>query len=41
MWLNVASANGANLAGDVRDQIIRATELARACMAKDHQDCEA
>ena len=49
MWLNVASANGAELAGDLRDriqssmtreQIIRATELAQACMANDFQDCE-
>ena len=49
MWLNVASANGAELAGDLRDrielsmtreEIIRGTELARACMAKDFQDCE-
>ena len=49
MWFNIAGANGTeaaregrdNLERDMtRDEITRATELARACMASDYQDCE-
>ena len=49
MWFNIAGANGNeaarkrrdNLERDMtRDEITRATELARACMASDYQDCE-
>ena len=50
MWLNVASANDTGfVAGHARDlieanmtrtEILRATELARAWMASDYQDCE-
>ena len=49
MWFNIAGANGSetaresrdNLERDMtRDEITRATELARACMASDYQDCE-
>ena len=49
MWLNIASANGYeaaregrdNLERDMtRDEIRRATELARECMDSDYQDCE-
>ena len=49
MWFNVAGANGNEYARELRDilesdmtraEISRATELARACMASDYQDCE-
>ena len=49
MGFNIAGANGNeaaregrdNLERDMtRDEITRATELARACMASDYQDCE-
>ena len=49
MWFNIAGANGNeaaregrdNLERDMtRDEITRATELARTCMASDYQDCE-
>ena len=48
MWLNIASANGHEEAGNRRDslelgmssdQIARATRLARTCMASNYQDC--
>ena len=48
MWFNIAGANGNEQAREYRDQveqdmsraeISRATELARACMASDYQDC--
>ena len=48
MWLNIASANGLEKAGQARDdvesgltrtQIVRATELARTCMASNYQTC--
>ena len=49
MWCNIAGANGNEAAREgrddlerdmTRDEITRATELARACMASDYQDCE-
>ena len=49
MWFNIAGANGDEAARELRDnleddmtraEISRATELARACMASDYQDCE-
>ena len=49
MWSNIASANGFEPAREFRDtlelgmtpaEINRATELARACMASDYQNCE-
>ena len=49
MWLNIAGANGHARARKLRDslerdmtraEISRATELARACMTSDYQDCE-
>ena len=49
MWYNIAGANGNEAARKLRDnleddmtraEISRATELARACMASDYQDCE-
>ena len=49
MWLNIADANGDASTRELRDnlerdmtraEISRATELARACMASDYQDCE-
>ena len=49
MWFNIAGANGNASARELRDnlerdmtraEISRATELARACMASDYQDCE-
>ena len=49
MWFNIAGANGHEAAGEgrdnlerdmTRDEIRRATELARECMAADYQDCE-
>ena len=49
MWSNIAGANGNEYARELRDilesymtraEISRATELARACMASDYQDCE-
>ena len=49
MWLNIASANGVELAGIFRDdlelsmtgeEVLRATELARACAASNYQACE-
>ena len=49
MWLNIAGANGSEVAREWRDnferdmtraEISRATELARECMASDYQDCE-
>ena len=48
MWLNIAGANGKADARERRDElerdmthaeISRATELARACMTSDYQDC--
>ena len=48
MWLNIAGANGKADARERRDElerdmtraeISRATELARACMSSDYQDC--
>ncbi len=49
MWFNIAGANAHETAREQRDnlepdmtgdQISRATELARACMGSDYQDCE-
>ena len=49
MWWNIAGANGAEQARKNRDilerdmtraEIRRATELARACLASDYQDCQ-
>ena len=49
MWWNIAGANGLEAARKLRDslerdmtraEVSRATELARACMASDYQDCE-
>ena len=49
MWSNIAGANGDEKAIELRDalerdmtraDISRATELARACMASDYQDCQ-
>ena len=49
MWLNIAGANGNASARKLRDsferdmtraEVSRATELARACMTSDYQDCE-
>ena len=49
MWFNISGANGNEIARESRDnlegdmtraEISRATELARACMASDYQDCE-
>ena len=49
MWANIAGANGDEKARELRDilesdmtraEISRATELARACMASDYQDCD-
>ena len=49
MWSNIAGANGNASARELRDilerdmtraEISRATELARACMTSDYQDCE-
>ena len=49
MWLNIAGANGNEVARENRDnlerdmtraEISQATELARTCMASDYQDCE-
>ena len=49
MWSNIAGANGNEVARENRDnlerdmtraEISRATELARACMTSDYQDCE-
>ena len=49
MWSNIAGANGNASARELRDslerdmtraEISQATELARACMASDYQDCE-
>ena len=48
MWLNIAGANGNEVARENRDnlervmtraEISRATELARECMDSDYQDC--
>ena len=48
MWLNIASANGLEEAREHRDrveakltrtQILRATELARACLQSNYQTC--
>ena len=48
MWLNIAGANGKADARERRDklerdmtrtEVSRATELARACMSPDYQDC--
>ena len=48
MWWNIAGANGSEGAREnrysledemTRAEISRATELARACMASDYQDC--
>ena len=48
MWLNIAGANGNEVARENRDnlerdmtrvEISRATELARECMVSDYQDC--
>ena len=49
MWSNIAGANGHEAARELRDnldrdmtraEISRATELARACMTSDYQDCK-
>ena len=49
MWLNIAGANGSEIAREERDtieddmtatQIARATELARTCMDSDYENCE-
>ena len=49
MWSNIAGANGNASSRELRDnlkrdmtraEISRATELARACMTSDYQDCE-
>ena len=49
IWSNIAGANGNASARELRDslerdmtraEISQATELARACMASDYQDCE-
>ena len=49
MWSNIAGANGNARARKLRDileldmtraEVSRATELARACMTSDYQDCE-
>ena len=49
MWSNIAGANGDASARKLRDslerdmtraEVSRATELARACMTSDYQDCE-
>ena len=49
MWFNIAGVNGEEDARELRDrlepdmtrdEISRATELARTCMASDYQDCE-
>ena len=49
MWFNIAGANGKADARERRDElerdmtraeVSRATELARACMTSDYQDCE-
>ena len=49
MWSNIAGANGDASARKLRDslerdmtraEVIRATELAWACMTSDYQDCE-
>ena len=49
MWFNIAGANGEEDARELRDrlepamtrdEISRATELARVCMTSDYQDCE-
>ncbi len=49
MWFNIASANGNETAAEMRDaleremppdEISRATELARTCMASNYQDCQ-
>ena len=49
MWSNIAGANGNANARELRDslerdmtraEVSRATELARACMTSDYQDCE-
>lgn len=49
MWLNIAGANGNGEARENQDilerdmtcaEIRRATELARACMDSDYQDCK-
>ena len=48
MWFNVASASGFDAAGTLRDQIessmtreeiLRATELARTCLASEYKTC--
>ena len=48
-WFNIAGANGNEAARELRDslerdmtraEVSRATELARACMTSDYQDCE-
>ena len=49
MWLNIAGANGSEIARKRRNtlerrdmtraEISRATELARECMDSDYQDC--
>ena len=49
VWSNIAGANGSEIARELRDtieddmtatQIVRATELARACMDSDYENCE-
>ena len=49
MWLNIASANGSNMSGEIRDllerlmtrdEVNRATELARMCMESNYKNCE-
>jgi len=48
MWANIASSNGAEKAGEMRDmiakdltpqQLERAQQLARECVAKDYKGC--
>lgn len=48
MWLNIASSNGAEKAGEYREilakkltpqQLERAQQLARECVAKDYKGC--
>ena len=48
MWLNIAGANGEEIARESRDslerdmtpaEIIRATDLARTCMTSNYENC--
>lgn len=49
IWFNISHTNGADLAGEFRDdtekdmtreQIAEATRRAKVCMASDYQDCD-